>query len=145
MSMKSWTEEGFGFNLFTEGNMDKVKDFLVDNIETVKKVQHLTELSEDEIRACEDEIEMNDILFEPVSRVVANVINELEGMSVFAGYDSCGDTDQDMMIGIIPAYPWGLKESDMITKEKAEELLNKYAEALGIDEEPDYFEAEYFG
>ncbi len=31
MSMKSWTEEGFGFNLFTEGNMDKVKDFLVDN------------------------------------------------------------------------------------------------------------------
>ena len=29
MSMKSWTEYGYGFSLFNESNMDEVKDFIL--------------------------------------------------------------------------------------------------------------------
>ena len=32
-----------------------------------------------------------------------------------------------------------------LTSEKAGEILKKYGEILGIDEEPEYFYLEYFG
>ena len=144
MSMKSWTEEGFGVSLFTGHNEDKVYGFLK---------QYNPELlpTADELKsALESGEEIGDILQEsfgePASWHIANIINDLEGTSVFKGYDSCGDTDQEEMLGIEPCFPWTMNRVDLsLTKFKAAEMLRKYTEILGIEEEPEYFTAEYFG
>lgn len=144
MSMKSWTEEGFGMLLFTEHNEDKVYEFL-------KKYNPELLPTEDELHeALDDGEEIGDILWEfigePASWHVANIINELEGTTIFNGYNSCGDTDQEEMIGVEPGYPWTMNDVDRsLTKAKAMEILNKYARILGIQEMPEYFTAEYFG
>lgn len=144
MSMKTWTEEGFGMLLFTEHNEDKVCEF-------IKKYNPELLPTEDELKsALESGEEIGDILQdslgEPVSWHVANIINDLEGTTVFKGYASCGDTNQEEMIGIEPFYPWTGNEVDRaLTKDTATAILNKYARILGIKEEPEYFVAEYFG
>ena len=135
MSMKSWTEYGFGYPLFNDSNEGKIREFLAVNI---------PELSKQILKA--DYIEnVMDILDMDISCEIAEIINRLEGKNLFYGYPNCGDTDQEEMLGISPAYPWQLKPEDMITKEEATSLLKKYADILGITDEPDYFEAEYFG
>ena len=139
MSMRSWTEDGYGYQLINANNLDKIKKFIVDN-----DTKKYTEEELEGIRESENEWDMEEWIDDLVPWRVAEIINKLEGYKVLIkGYQSCGDTDQDCMIGIEPLYPWSMEES--ITKEKADEILNKYAEILGIEMAPDYFEAEYFG
>ena len=144
MSMRSWTEDGFGMLLFTNHNEKHVYQFIA---------QHNAELlpTENELQEALDAgEEFGDILWEylgePASWYVANAINKTEGTTIFKGYASCGDTGQEEMIGAEPCYPWTMNEVDWsMTKEKVCDLLQKYADILGIDEVPEYFEAEYFG
>lgn len=144
MSMRSWTEEGFGMLLFTEHNEDKVYEFL-------KKYNPELLPTEDELQeALDDGGEICYILWEfigePASWHVANIINELEGTTIFKGYAPCSDTDQEEMIGVEPGYPWTMNDVDRsLTKVKIMEILNKYARILGIKEVPEYFTAEYCG
>jgi hypothetical protein len=82
----------------------------------------------------------------PAAWSVGSIINQLEGTTVFRGYASCGDTDQEEMIGIEPTYPWLMNEKDrMLTKEKVTAILEKYAAILGVTQNPDDFEASYCG
>lgn len=139
MSMRSWTEDGYGYQLINANNIDKIKQFIIDN-----DTKEYTEEELEAIRESEDEWDMEDWIGDPVPWRVADIINKLEGYKfLIKGYQSCGDTDQDCMIGIEPLYPWNMEEP--ITKEKADEILNKYAKILGIEMTPTYFEAEYFG
>lgn len=131
MSMCSWTESGYGYPLFNGNNLNKIKKFLENDFK------------EYNFEKCEDEDDLEDLLGESVSWCVANIINNKENVNIFTGYQACGDTDQEEMIGIRPMYPWEMK--DIILIEKADELLNKYGEILGITEKPDYFDAYYFG
>ena len=138
MSMKSWTEEGYGYKLFNNYNMDNIKKFLIDN-----------DCYEDDlieqILEAEDEYELSDVLGEPVAWVIAGIINEEEGFdfNIFKGYYSCADTDQEAMLGIQPIYPW--ETGKLITVNERNRLLEKYAQILGIRDLPDYFIAEYYG
>jgi hypothetical protein len=138
--MQSWTEEGYGYQLFVAGNFDKVKQFIIDNDTKKYTTEELEYINE-----CDEEWELEELIDDPVPWRVADIINGLEeyDYALFKGYQSCGDTDQECMLGIAPRYPWNADET--ITKEKADELLNKYAEILGINMEPEYFEARYFG
>ena len=139
MSMKSWTENGYGYCI--EGaDLHKTVNFII---------QH-TNYDEDavkELKEVNDFEEVRDITDEPVCNILADIINELEDFGNMAGFDCDGDTDQPMMLGIEPAMPWFFKKNakSIISQEQADAILNKYAETLGITEEPDYFEAEYFG
>ncbi len=139
MSMRSWTEDGYGYQLINANNIDKIKQFIIDN-----DTKEYTEEELEAIRESEDEWDMEGWIGDPVPWRIADIINKLEGYKfLIKGYQSCGDTDQDCMIGIEPLYPWSIGEP--ITKEKADEILNKYAKILGIEMTPTYFEAEYFG
>lgn len=139
MSMRSWTEDGYGYQLINANNIDKIKQFIIDN-----DTKEYTEEELEAIRESEDEWDMEGWIGDPVPWRIADIINKLEGYKfLIKGYQSCGDTDQDCMIGIEPLYPWNMEEP--ITKEKADKILNKYAKILGIEMTPTYFEAEYFG
>ncbi len=138
MSMKSWTEEGYGAPLLNENNLEDVFRFVIDH-------GNLDEETAEKLLACKDELEANDVLDEPLPWVVAGIINRLEGTTIFKGYQDDGGTNQEMMIGIAPVYPWQMTDKDMMTEEEATEILNKYLEEMGLDERADYFDAEYFG
>lgn len=140
MSMRSWTEYGYGFALWNDNNFDKIKKFIVNHLDILNISN---DLSKDILECDDDENELEDILEEPVSWAIATIINELEDTNVFTGYQSCGDTGQEEMIGIAPMYSWNIER--VWSKQTTDNVLNKYAMELGIKEEPDYFEAEYFG
>ncbi|MBR3517889.1 MAG: hypothetical protein IKM88_16020 [Lachnospiraceae bacterium] len=140
MSMKSWTEEGYGAPLLNGDNLEDVLRFVIDHSD----LRYDTEKAE-KLLACENEWDANDVLDKPLPWVVAEIINRLEGTTVFKGYQDDGDTNQEMMIGIAPAYPWQMTEKDRMTEEEATEILNKYLEEMGLDEIADYFDAEYCG
>ncbi len=134
MSRKSWTEEGYGFAL--NGNTAKIAEFLIANGDYDEDTQ-------EEMRECEDFIELEEYIEDPIPWAIANIINKIEGAELVKGYRSCGDTNQEEMLGIEPLYPWQMEKP--LTKDEADALLKKYAGLLGITQEPDYFTAEYFG
>ena len=145
MSMKSWTECGFGYPLYNGKNYADIGNFLAANLKD--------EVSEDDLKFLADiansgdpEWDLEDVTECPVSWKLAEIINEKEGLTVFKGYQHDGDTDQEEYIGIEPCYPWQMNEKDKSLSEKEFlDILSRYATLLGITEKPDYFEAEYFG
>lgn len=142
MSMKSQTEPGYGFELFNGKNLNKIKDFLIQNQEVYAK-EPLADEDIEDIRDAEDEFDLADYFDDPVPWVVAQIIRAKEGECCgIKGYQSDGDTDQEAMLGIGPSYPW---QTQYRTKEECDALLKRYADILGIDEEPDFFDAEYYG
>lgn len=140
MSMKSWTEPGYGFKLYNGRNLGRIKDFLVENQDVYKK-KPFTEGELEAIRDAEDEYDLADYFDDPIPWVVAEIIRYKEGVTDIKGYQDDGDTDQEAMLGIEPSYPWHTKYR---TKEECNAVLKKYADILGITEEPDFFRAEYF-
>ncbi len=156
MSWSQWSCRGYGYPLF--GDFEKIKEFVIKHKALVRLSLYNYD-DEDEaacngdedklldltIRKCNDEYDFEEATDARLTEIVAAIINELEGINIVCGYESCGDTDQAAMIGISPFYPWDLKPGDAITKDKATEILKKYAVELGITEEPDYFEASYCG
>ncbi len=139
MSMKSWTREGYGYQLFNENNLDDIKKFLIEN-------GNYTEDEIQTLRTAVDEFDLQEVTDDPVSWIIASHINAKEGLAcVFEGYNSCGDTDQEQMIGICPRFSWELEPENMLSRTMADEILEKYAKVLGITEKQDYFTAEYYG
>ena len=136
MSMRSWSEYGYGFALFNGSNLKSVVDFIIENTE-------LDIEGKNALLDSHDEWEIYDVLGESASQVVSDIINNKEGIRDVCGYDSCSDTDQVQMIGIAPSYPW-LNQKNM-SLDEANNLLCRYADMLGITDAPDYFEASYFG
>lgn len=138
MSMKSWTEQGFGYQLLNDNNFETVKQFILDNAE-------LSEDERDDLIDSQDSLEAFDAMNENMASVVASIINRVEDFDLFDGYDEDGDTDQELMLGIRPGYPWYFSEHELISADQARSLLKKWGERLGITVNPDYFEAEYYG
>ncbi len=140
MSWQTWSETGYGYQLFNGKNDKQILQFIRKNSDR--------EISEQE---AEDLINDNAsylaIYGEDACAMIARIIDSVEGYTVFKGYIECGNTDQEEMIGIEPVYPWHLfTEKDMaLTEQKAYSILKKYANILGITEQPDYFDAYYAG
>jgi len=145
MSMRSWSEYGFGFPLYNGDNYEQVVRFIIRN----GGRDYTDDEVEDLMGLCKrrDEALLQDFFDNPVSFEVASIINDLEGTTFVRGYSPCGDTDQEEYIGIEPCYSWEMRGNDMKIKtvEDASVLLTKYASQLGVSDKPDYFEALYFG
>ena len=89
---------------------------------------------------------MSDALGCPPSLYIAEIIARKEGINNITGYSPCGETYAPERIGIIPIYPWELTEkTKKLSEEDFKNILKQYAKELGITEEPDYFEQEYYG
>lgn len=143
MSMRHYTEDGYGIPFNSHHNKEKIIRFLYDHgqLPPGETPDSLLEaMSEDPY------LSMWEFFSECPSDMVARVINKIEGTTIFRGYWECGDTDQEEMIGVEPCYPWTMNEKDRsLTKEDATAILIKYAEILGIEDAPEYFEAYYVG
>ena len=137
MTGENWSEECYGYPLFTADNFRKVVDFIIENDEKEYTPEQIEAMKE-----CEDEFDLEEFTDYPVSWRVAEIINRLEGTTVFRGFIPCGDTDLDSHIGVGTIWPWS--ESRM-SKEKIDEILAKYAGILGIEKEPDELVLEYYG
>ena len=139
MSWSNWSEQGYGFKLFNGKNDMQVLQFIRSNSRHKISDQDAKDL-------INVEASYDDIYGESACVLIAGIINEQEGYTVFTGYPECGNTDQEEMIGVYLSYPWNLTEKDWtLTKEKARMILKKYANILGIKEEPKYFDAYYAG
>ena len=148
MSMQSWTEYGYGFPLNSGDNIEAIKKFICENssIEGLPPEYQIPEDMKAGIMECDETYWIYVLLKVYTSSIVAAIINDKEGTTLFRGYGSCGDTDQEEMIGAEPLYPWMMNEKDMtLTEERVDEILVKYAGILGIDEEPYSFNAAYYG
>lgn len=144
MSSMSWTEPGYGFSLYNGSNMDEVKEFLINNKEfSGDYADAFLNVSDDDIRDASEEYELQELLGNPVSYIIVEIMNKKENCIMFKGYKSCADTDQPEMLGIEPLYPW--QQGQPRSREECDALLNKYAVQLGITEKPTYFSAEYWG
>ena len=92
----------------------------------------------------EDEEELSEILDEPVSWVIAGLLNPMLKVNNIRGFTSCGDTGQQHMIGFEPMYSWNGVDGPK-TEDEAKEIMQEAMNLLGVTGEPDYFTAEYFG
>lgn len=135
MSMRSWTEDGYGFQIFNgkPENFSSIQKFLSEQYPNCSEA----------IMEAEDEFELSDALDDPVPWKIAEAIRKIENVNEISGYQDDGDTDQEAMIGIRPDYPWNAKT--IKTQEDADRILKKYMEMFHVEGNPDYFEAEYFG
>lgn len=139
MGIYSRTEYGYGYKLENENNLENIKEFLIKNRDNV--IKNGSPLSDGEIVAISDAKDLEGIhaiTDDPVVWIIANIINKLEGRNDFKGYPAGEDSDDT--IGIEPSYPW---QSKSCTREECDALLKKYADELGITEEPGYFDVEY--
>ena len=135
MSWHSWTEDGYGIPL---GDIEHVKKFLIKREKDKDIVANL--------KRVDDFSEIEDIYGDPAAWVVAGIIKHETGYDSLIGFMCCGDTNFEDHLGFTPQFPWALKEKDKgLTIDKADKILKKYARELGVDEEPDYFMAEYCG
>ena len=146
MSWQAWSEVGYGYPLWNRHNTQTVCRVLAERASDRLEADDLAEL----MRAVNGEIELDvdleDIYGMPVSCVIAGLVNQEAGTTIFVGYGACGDTDQEEYIGVGVCYPWTMNDADRsLTKEKANEILVRWGELLDIDEAPDYFEAYYCG
>lgn len=142
MSMQTWTEDGFGYELYNADNFETVKNFC---IREAKKNPN-PHIRFAELEKAEDSADLDDALNQPVPCFIAEILNKKEDTDLFAGYMTCGDTDAPDRIGITTVYPWQIKEKDRKrSQEEWIDILKKNAIILGIKENPDYFSHEYFG
>lgn len=135
-------KEVFGFKLFNLNNVSTVIDFVVSNgkclgflglnEEEVEQIRELAKTREFEA--------IKDLIGEPVSWAVADIINDIEAISLITGLETNGNE----LIGIDPRYAWALSENDaaiFLSYEGSVALLNKYAELLGITDNPTFIES----
>ena len=147
MSWKAWSEVGYGYPLWNDHNTKTIcryiADYAADRLLAEDAVT-LKRFADGEIEL--EMYEIEEICDESVSWLIAGLMNEDAGTTIFRGYCACGDTDQEEYIGAEPCYPWTMNEVDKsLTSGDIIEILSEWSEKLGIDEAPDYFEAFYCG
>ena len=143
MSWHAWTESGYGYPLFNGNNTETVKNYCINHSQEIaEQYKDLVEANDEDA-----EITLEDICectgYCNVAQMVAAVISDVNGLKAFTGYDSCGDTNQEAMIGFEPRYGW--EEHDTLTREETDAFLTSLAKELGITVVQDYFVAEYCG
>lgn len=138
--------EVFGYHLYNpnKDNVKRVVDFVLtrsingsidDIFVSEEDFETLKRLADDKLT---DSI--NEVFGEPMSWAVADLINESEGITLFAGVQSNKNREY---IGIDPRFPWFLTDNDKaLSFEQCRRLLEKYAKTLGIDDEPHYYSVE---
>lgn len=139
MSWKAWSEEGFGYEIDC-GNAEKIRDFILKHEDVVR----LSEKEKKELKESESWDDLCFIMDRP-SDVVSEIINKLEGYTVFQGFNA-DEADHGESFGVGKWFPWQVKGNNArVTLDEVKLILKKYGEELGVDKDPDYFEMEYCG
>ena len=167
MSMRAWTEDGYGFTIDrltkTGDNLERsvktaedfkpVLKFICDNLDLVMDADSEPR---DEIYACRTPYEYYEFMDQYPSETIAEIINRREGTSCFSGFPPdetsyvCRDLGvriiSEERVGVAKCFPWQFNKNDkVLSEEDLRGILVKYAKMLGITQEPEIFSAEYCG
>lgn len=152
MSMRSSFIYGYGFN----GDCDEGKliDFIKEHKETFCKSDREKELYNDMLKHTENEYDLEDFFedyscdntgMKGVGAVIANIMSRETGIR-FAYCQPDGDCDTLASIVFDEKYPWLFNETEKeLTEEKLSNICKKYMDELGITDNPDYLNLEYYG
>lgn len=152
MSMRSSFIYGFGFN--SDCNEGKLIDFIKNHKETFCESDKEKELYEEILDYTENEYDLKDLFedyscdntgTEGVGAVIANIMSRETGIEfVYCQSDANCDTPASVVFD--EKYPWLLNETEKeLTEEKLSNICKKYMDELGITDDPDYLELEYYG
>lgn len=133
MGMRNWSEQGYGYTLFNDNNFQCIIDFWVSH----------GDYDREELSKCETEYDLDEVCSDQASHAVASIIQSETNIPYIFGFDRSEYSKQH--IGIGPVYPWNVEAGDLISQKHVHTILKEYAHELGITENPDYFECEYFG
>lgn len=137
----------------------KLINFLKNHKNTFCQTVHEVELFNKTVEAKEMTPAMLDCFLEDLSRdyecntngisgkyaTIANIMTRETGIR----FDYCppnGECDTPDAICFCTGYPWYYNEIEKkLTSYNLKQILKKYMEELGIDDEPDYLQLEYYG
>lgn len=152
MSMSSSFIYGYGFNCDCED--EKLIDFVKVHKETFCQSKAETELYDEMLEYTENEYDLEDFFddyscdtngSEGNGAVIANIMSRETGIR-FIYCQPDGDCDTYASVVFEVAYPWLLNEVEKnLTKEKLENICQRYMDELGIADTPDYLDLEYYG
>lgn len=152
MSMRSSFIYGYGFN--SDCDEEKLIDFIKEHKEAFCESDIEEELYNDMLDDTESEYDL-EYLFEDYScdnsgmegigAVIANIMSRETGIR-FAYYQPEEDCDTLASIVFEKRYPWLFNETEKeLTEEKLSNICKKYMDELGIMDNPDYLDLEYYG
>lgn len=143
---------GYGFN--SDCDEEKLIDFIKEHKETFCKSDREKELYNDMLNYTESECDLEDFFedyscdntgMEGIGSVIANIMSRETGVR-FAYCQSDGDCDTLASVVFEERYPWMVNEIEKeLTEEKLSNICKKYMNELGITDNPDYLNLEYYG
>ena len=161
MSMRSWTEYGYGFPLYTGKNGLKILDFFAKHrisyfschkLDTAVKIYSKLKDLRLSVKDAEDPEEnllngFEDIFDFHISDEIASIINHENRINGFRGFQADGDTGAEDTVMYTLSYPWQLTEKERSLSEKdLMSICEYYAAELGIPTDSiDYQNLEYYG
>ena len=152
MSMRSSLIYGYGFN--SDCDEGKLIDFIKEHKETFCESDREKELYNDMLKHTENEYDLEDFFedyscdntgIKGIGAVIANIMSRETGIR-FAYCQPDGDCDTFASVVFEEKYPWMVNETEKeLTEEKLSNICKKYMDELGITDNPDYLNLEYYG
>ena len=152
MSMRSSFVYGFGFNC--DCDEGKLIDFIKNHKETFTKSEGEKKLYDELLDYTENEYDLEDFFKDyecenngsyGLGAIIANIMSRETGIR----FDYCMPDDScDTLASVVfgSGYPWQLNDIERNISEKAlKDTCKKYMDEIGLIDEPDYLELEYFG
>ena len=152
MSMRSSFVYGYGFNC--DCDEDKLIDFIKNHKKSFCQTEKEKELYKEMLDYTETEYDLEDFFedykcdsngLEGIGAVIANIMSRETGIR----FEYCmPDDDCDTFASVVfeTGYPWQLNDIERNISEKAlKDTCKKYMDEIGLIDEPDYLELEYFG
>lgn len=152
MSMRSSFIYGYGFN--SECDEGRLIDFIKEHKEAFCKSDREKELYNDMLNHTESEYDLEDFFedyscdntgMEGIGAVIANIMSRETGIR-FTYCQPDGDCNTLASVVFEEKYPWMVNETEKeLTEEKLSNICKKYMYELGITDNPDYLNLEYYG
>lgn len=150
MSMQTDVVYGYGFYVYVSD--EELKSFVLKHKDTILKLDRGREVLEYTKRCSDDEFNPKEDFYDlscdtngnqGFYSIIANTMSAETGIR----FDYCrAQEDDDDAILFAEGYPWHLNKIEMtLTKEKLEEICNKYITDLGGQLKPEHIRLEYFG
>ena len=146
MGMRTWTEYGYGFPVFTGSNATNVLEFFKNHEHTFiqaagpkRHKEFYCALDELEDTAETDGILDEDIiregLFDKTASAIAMIINRENNLTGFEGFQSDSEYDTPETVMYVKDFPWHFNQKErQTTLDEINGICNMYANELGIPE-----------
>ena len=150
MSMRSSFIYGYGFN--SDCDEGKLIDFIKEHKEAFCKSDREKELYNDMLKHTESEYDLEEFFedygcdntgIKGMGAVIANIMSRETGIR----FAYC-QPDYNTLAAVVfeESYPWMVNETEKeLTEEKLSNICKKYMDELGITDNPDYLNLEYYG